>query len=87
MKRERVEGPATGGCRTEPSARGSHSSTFPPQRKHFVWDTLGGVSLSVAELAQVELRSGRVEAPAVSTSCFVSGVQLGGASETPGTAA
>ena len=43
-----------------PGGRGLHPSIFSAQRKHFLWDTLGGVSLSVTNSAQVELKSGRV---------------------------
>ena len=38
----------------------SHSS-------HFLWDTLGGVSLIMTKAAQVELTSGRVQPPAAWT--------------------
>ena len=34
------------------------------QRKHLLWDTLGGFRVSVTETDQVELRNGRVYAPA-----------------------
>ena len=37
---------------------------FSYQRKHFLRDTFGGFSVSVTKTAQVELRSGRVSAPA-----------------------
>ena len=42
--------------------KGLHSSTFSAQRKHFLWDTvtLVGVSLSVENESQVRLRSGRM---------------------------
>jgi len=46
-----------------PAARGLHSSTFSAQRKHILSDTLVGVTLSVTNTAQVELKSGRVSAP------------------------
>jgi hypothetical protein len=51
---------------TEPDPRddlngmGLHSSTFSAQRKLFLWDMLGGVSLSVENTAQIELQSGSV---------------------------
>ena len=38
-------------------------STFSAQRKHFWRKMLGGVSLSVIKMAQVELKSRRVKAP------------------------
>jgi len=41
--------------------RDLNSSTFPTQRKHFLWDKLGDFS---DKTAQVEMSSGRVEAPA-----------------------
>ena len=43
-----------------PTTRGLHSSTISAQRKHFLWDTLGGVNLSVMKSAQVEVKSGQV---------------------------
>ena len=46
-----------------PMSRVLHSSTFSAQRKRFLWDTLGCVCLKVANMTQVELRSGRVYAP------------------------
>ena len=40
--------------------RGLHSSICSALRKHFLWDTLRIVSLSVTKTAQVELKCGRV---------------------------
>jgi hypothetical protein len=45
------------------NGRGLHSTTFSAQRKHFLWDALVGVSLTVIRAAQAELKSGRVLSP------------------------
>ena len=47
-----------------PRAKGLHSSTFPAHLQHFSWDGMDGFGDSVTKTAQVEVRSGRVEAPA-----------------------
>jgi len=39
---------------------GLHWSTFSAQLKHFLWNALVGVSMTVFRTAQVELKSGRV---------------------------
>jgi hypothetical protein len=49
-----------GGCE---GGKALHSSTFRLNVTQAVWDTLDGVSESITKMAQVELKSGGVEAP------------------------
>ena len=42
------------------ASRGLTSSTFQLKGTQVLWDTLGGVNLSVTNTAPVKLRSGRV---------------------------
>jgi len=49
-----------GRCTVPPATRAFNSLTFLAQGKHFLGDTLGGVSLLVTKTAQIELKSGGV---------------------------